>query len=70
MIRKSLEIGTKVFNGVYGFGIFKGWNDYGDAIIDFNGYIGSLLRKNLTEVEDEPEDNKPKNKEKHFDPPI
>lgn len=54
MIRKSIEPGTKVFNGIYGFGIFKGWNDYGDAIIQFNDLITKpMLRKTLTEIEDD-----------------
>lgn len=54
MIRKSIEPGTKVFNEVYGFGVFKGWNDYGDALVKFNEYkLVAIMRKNLTEVEDD-----------------
>lgn len=54
MIRKSIEPGTKVWNENYGFGIFKGWNDYGDAISQFNDYITKPMpRRALTEVEDE-----------------
>ena len=61
MIRKSIEPETKVFNEIYGIGIFTGWTEYGDAIVEFNDLIVTLLRKNLTEIE---------NEEKSFDPPI
>ena len=54
MIRKSIEPETKVFNEIYGIGIFKGWNDYGDAIIQFNDHITKpMMRKNLTEIEND-----------------
>ena len=53
MIRKSIEIGTKVFNEIYGIGIFTGWTEYGDAIVEFNDLIVTLLRKNLTEIEND-----------------
>ncbi len=53
MIRKSIEPGTKVFNEIYGFGIFKKWN-YDDAIIQFDEYgTKPMLRKSLTEIVDD-----------------
>ena len=53
MIRKSIEIGTEVFNEIYGFGTFKGWSedDNSLALIDFDNVIKSIPRKNLTEIE-------------------
>lgn len=54
MIRKSIKPETKVFNEIYGIGIFKKWTEYGDAIVEFNDLILTLTRKNLTEVEPEP----------------
>ncbi len=45
MIRKSIEPETKVFNPIYGIGIFKGWTEYGDAIIKFNDLTIILTRK-------------------------
>lgn len=63
MIRKSIEPETKVFNEIYGIGIFKKWTEYGDAIVEYlihNKSVNFLIpRKNLTEIENET-----------FNPPI
>jgi len=53
MIRKSIELETKVFNSIYGIGIFKGWTKHDDAIIKFNDLTIILTRKNLTEIEND-----------------
>lgn len=57
MIRKSIEPETKVFNEIYGIGIFKGWwldrPDYARVEYLIHNKPGNLLipRKNLTEIE-------------------
>ena len=54
MIRRTIPLNTKVFHEKEGIGKFIGWTEYGDAIVEFNDEIVTILRKDLTEIEGEP----------------
>lgn len=53
MIRESIEPGTKVWHGVYGYGRFVYWHTKTEPVIRFDdGSAFILHRKDLTEVEE------------------
>jgi hypothetical protein len=73
VIRRTLEPGTIVFNSVYGFGVFKGFeivegdhNEFAFVEFDDNLTVMTISRRKITEiVEDEPRScNNAVNKEK------
>jgi len=51
MLRRTLPPGSLVFHERAGVGVFRGWADEQNAVVDFGDEVAAIPRKDLVEIE-------------------